>query len=80
MTMDELREESKRIGEGEHPNFIVSSGSVGAPFLTSDAALLWQSLMQSHGVETVVYECSNYDWDENPAGFQFNAVPKQVIN
>lgn len=79
LTMDDIRAESEEINNGAHPQFVVSSGVVSVPFLTSDSALFWQGYVYAHGIETTIYDLSKYDWEENLANFKLNAIPTNLF-
>lgn len=70
--MQAIREETEEIAQNGRPQYIASSGRVATAFRTIELALYWQDYLAAQGVDLVIYDLTDYDWETNPANFKFH--------
>lgn len=66
--------DNDRISNGEKPRYVVWSEKVGCPFVSAEVAISWHNDLLEQGVETRIFDLTNYDWDTNPLGFRFHSM------
>lgn len=72
--MELIRKDTKRASQEGKPTYMVSSGRISMPFTNEHLAFYWHKYMEIQGVETVMYELKNYDWEANLANIKFHDI------
>ncbi|MDP4158158.1 MAG: hypothetical protein Q8911_00135 [Bacillota bacterium] len=70
--MELIRKDTYKATHDVKPTYMVSSGKVSMPFTNEHLAFYWHKYMEIQGVETVIYELKNYDWETNLANIKFH--------
>jgi hypothetical protein len=69
-----VKEDNDLVKQGIRPNYVVVSEQVGAPFISAEMAIKWHNYVRELGVETIIMDLTDYDWDVNPANFQLHNI------
>ena len=72
--MELIRKDTKRASQEVKPTYMVCSGKVSMPFTNEHLAFYWHKYMEIQGVETVMYELKNYNWETNLANIKFHDI------
>jgi hypothetical protein len=62
------------LGEVVYPRYLVWSVLIGSAYYEAQSAIDWCTYMEASGVETTIYDLTDYDWIANPVGLRVNNI------